>query len=67
METIFTLDNAIVFITLTILELVLGIDNLIFISILSSKLQKIYRQGRAQLGYYLQCLSELDYYFRLLG
>lgn len=40
METIFTLDNAIVFITLTILELVLGIDNLIFISILSAKLQK---------------------------
>jgi predicted tellurium resistance membrane protein TerC len=38
MAELLTLDNLIAFITLTVLEIVLGIDNVIFISILAGKL-----------------------------
>jgi predicted tellurium resistance membrane protein TerC len=38
MVELLTLDNLIAFITLTLLEIVLGIDNIIFISILAGKL-----------------------------
>ncbi|RPI48375.1 MAG: TerC family protein [Chloroflexi bacterium] len=38
METIFNPENLIALLTLTVLEVVLGIDNIVFISILASKL-----------------------------
>ena len=38
MEIVFTSDALIALLTLTILEIVLGIDNIIFISILAGKL-----------------------------
>jgi predicted tellurium resistance membrane protein TerC len=38
MEAFFSLDGLISLLTLTLLEIVLGIDNIIFISIFSSKL-----------------------------
>ncbi|NVK29176.1 MAG: TerC family protein [Flavobacteriia bacterium] len=46
-ETLFTVDALIAFLTLSFLEVVLGIDNIIFISILSNKLPKEQR-GRAR-------------------
>ena len=39
METLFTSDNLIALVTLTALEVVLGVDNVIFISILAGKLR----------------------------
>lgn len=47
MEDIFTTSNLIALLTLTALEIVLGIDNVIFIAILSSKLP-IEQQARAR-------------------
>ena len=38
MDTFFTSSDLIALVTLTFLEIVLGIDNVIFISVLSSKL-----------------------------
>ena len=38
MEDLFTTQNLIAFLTLAALEIVLGIDNVIFIAILSGKL-----------------------------
>jgi len=40
MNQIFTTENAIALLTLTVLEIVLGIDNIVFISILSDRLPK---------------------------
>lgn len=48
MESIFSVDSLIALLTLTVLEIVLGIDNIIFISILSGKLPKE-QQNRARL------------------
>jgi predicted tellurium resistance membrane protein TerC len=47
MDAFFTSSGLFVLITLTILEIVLGVDNVIFISILSSKLP-LSQQGRAR-------------------
>jgi predicted tellurium resistance membrane protein TerC len=47
MDAFFTSSGLLAFITLTILEIVLGVDNVIFISILSSKLPPS-QQGRAR-------------------
>jgi predicted tellurium resistance membrane protein TerC len=47
MEQLFTPDNLVAFLTLTLLEIVLGIDNVIFIAILSSKLP-VEQQARAR-------------------
>ncbi|MGI9014774.1 MAG: TerC family protein [Phycisphaerales bacterium] len=47
MEYLFTTENAAALLTLTILEIVLGIDNIVFISILSGKLPKE-QQGKAR-------------------
>src|SRR5262245_15543072 len=38
MDTLLSADNLVALVTLTVLEIVLGIDNVIFISILSGKL-----------------------------
>lgn len=40
MESIFTVENLIGFLTLTLLEIVLGIDNVIFVSIVMGRLDK---------------------------
>lgn len=47
MDTLFTLSGLVALITLTFLEIVLGVDNVIFISILSSKLPRA-QQGPAR-------------------
>ncbi|MBI3142069.1 MAG: TerC family protein [Bacteroidetes bacterium] len=47
MEAIFSIDGIIALLTLTILEIVLGVDNIIFISIVSDKLPKD-QQARAR-------------------
>ena len=50
MAHVFSIDTLIPFFTLCILELVLGIDNIIFISILSSKLPKELQKKARTLG-----------------
>jgi predicted tellurium resistance membrane protein TerC len=47
MENLFTTENAIAFLTLSLLEIVLGIDNVVFIAILSAKLPA-HQQSRAR-------------------
>tara|TARA_R110001592_G_scaffold237306_8_gene496268 strand:- start:20665 stop:21384 length:720 start_codon:yes stop_codon:yes gene_type:complete len=47
MESIFTVEALMALLTLTILEVVLGIDNIIFISILSNKLE-VHQQKKAR-------------------
>jgi predicted tellurium resistance membrane protein TerC len=47
MSQIFTVENAIALLTLTVLEIVLGIDNIVFISILSGRLPKE-QQGKGR-------------------
>ncbi|MEH0156591.1 TerC family protein [Limibacter armeniacum] len=47
MEMLFTVEGMISLLTLTILEIILGIDNIIFISIVSSKLPE-HQQDRAR-------------------
>lgn len=47
MDAFFTSSGLIALVTLTFLEIVLGVDNVIFISILSSKLPAS-QQGRAR-------------------
>jgi predicted tellurium resistance membrane protein TerC len=47
MESLFTVDSIISLLTLTFLEIVLGIDNIIFISITASRLPK-QEQGKAR-------------------
>ena len=49
-EAFLTTDGLIALVTLTVLEVVLGIDNVIFISILSGKLRKEEQQRARQIG-----------------
>jgi len=49
-ETLFTPENGIALLTLAVLEIVLGIDNIVFISILSDKLPENQRARARQLG-----------------
>src|SRR5512137_1097672 len=44
---IFTLENGIALLTLTVLEIVLGIDNIVFISIMADRLPET-QQGKAR-------------------
>jgi predicted tellurium resistance membrane protein TerC len=50
MANIFTIENGIALLTLTLLEIVLGIDNIVFISILSDKLPKEEQNKGRQIG-----------------
>lgn len=59
MENLFTLNSLIAFLTLCALELILGIDNVIFISILSSKLPKKDQQKARRIGLILAVLSRI--------
>jgi predicted tellurium resistance membrane protein TerC len=47
MSQLFTAENGIAFLTLTVLEIVLGIDNIVFISILADRLPRE-QQGKAR-------------------
>ncbi len=50
MEHLFTADSIISLLTLTVLEIVLGIDNIVFISILAGKLPEKQQKKARQLG-----------------
>lgn len=59
MEQFFTADNLAALVTLTVLEIVLGIDNIVFISILAGKLEGA-RQARARrIGLILAMFSRI--------
>ncbi|MCB8942796.1 MAG: TerC family protein [Ardenticatenaceae bacterium] len=59
MEGLFTTENLVAFLTLLSLEVVLGIDNVIFISILSGKLPESQRAMGRQLGLGLAVISRV--------
>ena len=59
MTQLFTVENAIALLTLTILEIVLGIDNIVFISILSDKLPKDEQNRGRQLGLGLALVTRI--------
>jgi predicted tellurium resistance membrane protein TerC len=59
MESFFSLNAIIPFLTLFALELVLGIDNIIFISIISDKLPKHQRQKARTLGLTLAVITRI--------
>ena len=50
MNELFTAENLIAFLTLAALEIVLGIDNLVFISILTAKVEAARRSAARRLG-----------------
>jgi integral membrane protein terC len=53
MEVLFTVDALVALITLTFLEIVLGIDNVIFISIVTGKLPENKRKRATRIGLFL--------------
>lgn len=55
----FTTENAIAFLTLTVLEIVLGIDNIVFISILADKLPREQQARGRQAGLGLAMLTRI--------
>jgi len=59
MAELFTAENLVAFLTLLALETVLGIDNVIFISILSNKLPKAQQTLGRQLGIGLAVISRV--------
>lgn len=65
MEALFTSEAIIPFLTLCALELVLGVDNVIFISILSSKLPKEQQQTARTMGLSLAVLTRILLLFSL--
>lgn len=58
-ESLFTFEAAVAFITLCALELVLGIDNIIFISILSGRLPKTQRHKARTVGLSLAIITRI--------
>ncbi|MFM7283228.1 MAG: TerC family protein, partial [Planctomycetia bacterium] len=65
MSELLTTDNLIAFLTLSALEIVLGIDNIIFISILSGKLPPEQRAKARQVGLALAMLMRIGLLFAL--
>ncbi len=59
MTQIFTMENAIALLTLTVLEIVLGIDNIVFISILSDKLPAHQQARGRQAGLALAMITRI--------
>lgn len=59
METLFTIHSLIAFLTLCALELVLGIDNIIFISIISDKLPVHQRKRARTVGLSLAIITRI--------
>ena len=64
MQALFTTDNLISLFTLTLLEIVLGIDNIIFISIVAGKLPPSKQNKARQIGLALAMIVRI---FLLLG
>jgi predicted tellurium resistance membrane protein TerC len=56
---LFTLDNALALATLSVLEIVLGIDNVVFIAILSGKVSKERQAHARQIGMGLALITRL--------
>lgn len=56
---ILTFENAVALLTLTLLEIVLGIDNIIFISIIVSRVEAKRREQARKLGLILAMLSRI--------
>lgn len=63
MEFLFTADAIVAFITLTFLEIVLGIDNVIFISIVTGKLPEEQRKKATKLGLFLAMFMRIALLF----
>lgn len=59
MGQIFTLENGIALLTLTVLEIVLGIDNIVFISILSDRLPKEQQPRARRMGLALAMVTRI--------
>ena len=59
MELLFSSDVILGFLTLVILEIVLGIDNIIFIAVISNRLPEAQRQKARQLGLLLAMFMRL--------
>lgn len=59
METLLTVDGLVALVTLTVLEIVLGIDNIIFISILVGKLPESDQQRARTIGLSLALILRL--------
>jgi predicted tellurium resistance membrane protein TerC len=64
-ETLFTPENGIALLTLTVLEIVLGIDNIVFISILADRLPHEQQPRARQLGLGLAMLTRILLLFSL--
>jgi predicted tellurium resistance membrane protein TerC len=65
MDTLFTVDALIALVTLTAMEIVLGIDNVVFISILASKLPADQQQRARTLGLSLALILRLALLFAI--
>lgn len=65
LETLLTVENLVALATLTALEIVLGIDNIIFISILSNKLPPVQRTLGRQLGIGFAVVSRIILLFTI--
>ncbi|MFJ1323101.1 TerC family protein [Capnocytophaga canis] len=65
MEILFTADALIAFLTLTFLEIVLGIDNVIFISIVTGKLPEEKRKRATQIGLFLAMFMRIALLFAI--
>ena len=65
MDTLLTTDNLIAFLTLTVMEVVLGIDNIIFVAILVGRLPKAKQPKARSLGIGLALVSRLALLFSL--
>lgn len=65
MELLFTMDALIAFLTLTFLEIVLGIDNVIFISIVTGKLPEHQRKRATQIGLFLAMFMRIALLFAI--
>jgi predicted tellurium resistance membrane protein TerC len=59
MEQLFTLENGIALLTLTVLEIVLGIDNIVFISILADRLPHEQQPRARRLGLGLAMITRI--------
>ncbi|MGH7200568.1 MAG: TerC family protein [Planctomycetaceae bacterium] len=59
MADLFTVENAIALFTLSALEIVLGIDNIVFIAILAGKLPKDQQAGARRLGLIAAMLTRI--------
>lgn len=65
MEELLSFNSLIAFITLCAIELVLGIDNIIFISIISDKLPKQQRRSARTIGLLLAIITRIALLFSL--